>query len=134
MRRVIRNIERISGDYGLKLKKDKCGNLNMNTEEQQTFKAGQKLLAAEEGTYLGKTLNRKENAAQEVEKQMQQTNITMWKLNQYWKATEASNKWQLLIFDAVIKSKLLYGMETLQLTEALSNKIDAFQIKGFRNM
>ena len=64
---------------------------------------------------------------------MQQTNITMWKLNQYWKATEASKKWQLLIFDAGIQSKLLYGMETLQLTETLSNNIDAFQMKSFRN-
>ena len=67
-----------------------------------------------------------------VFKQMQQVNVTRWKLNSYWKATEASNKWQLLIFDAVIKSKLFYGMETVQLTEAMINKLDAFQMKGLR--
>ena len=65
---------------------------------------------------------------------MQQVNVTMWKLNSYWKATEASNKWQLLIFDAVIKSKFLYGMETVQLTEAMINKLDAFQMKGIRKI
>ena len=59
---------------------------------------------------------------------MQPVNITMWKLNSYLKATEASKEWQLLIFDAVIKSKLLYGMETVQLTEAMINKLDAFQM------
>ena len=70
----------------------------------------------------------------EVERLMQQVNITKWKLNSYWKATEASKKWQLLIFDAVIKSQLLYGMETMQLTDALIKKLDAFQMKGLRNI
>ena len=36
----------------------------------------------------------------------------------YWKATEASTKWQLLIYEAVVKSKLMYGLETAALTEA----------------
>ena len=36
----------------------------MNTEEQQTFKGGQTLVAADEATYLGKTSNRRANAAQ----------------------------------------------------------------------
>ena len=31
-------VEEISASYGLKLNKDKCVNLNMNTEEQQSFK------------------------------------------------------------------------------------------------
>ena len=51
----------------------------------------------------------------------------MWKLNGYWKATEASNKWQILVFDAVIKSKLLYGMETAQLTESMMKKLMHFK-------
>ena len=63
---------------------------------------------------------------------MQQVNFTMWKLNSYWKATEASKQLKLLIFDAVLKSKLVYGMETVQLTEAMINKLDAFQMKGLR--
>ena len=90
------------------------------------------LVAAEEAAYLGNTLNRKTNAAQEVDKQIHQVNITMWKLNQYWKASEESKKGQLLIFDAVRKNKLLYGMETVQLTDALINNLDAFQMKGLR--
>ena len=104
----------------------------MNSEEQQTFRGGNKLTKAEEATYLGKTLNCKANATTEIEKQIQQISITMWILNSYWKATEASKKWQLLIFDAVSQSNLLYGMETVQLTEAVINKLDAFQMKGLR--
>lgn len=51
------------------------------------------------------------NATPDIDRQMQQVNVTLWKLNAYWKATEASKQLQLLIFDAVMKSKLLYGMD-----------------------
>ena len=64
---LLERIERISGQYGLELNKDKCVNLNMNTEEQQTFRGRNKLMKAEEATYLGNTLNCKANAVTEVE-------------------------------------------------------------------
>ena len=87
-------IENISGEYGLKLNKDKCVNLNINTDEQQTFKNGDKLIKAEEAVYLGNTLNSKTNATAEIDRQIQQVNITLWKLDACWRATEASKKWQ----------------------------------------
>ena len=102
--------------------------------KQQTFKNGDKLVKAEEAVYLGNRLNSKTNATAEIDRQIQQVNITLWKLDVYRKATEASKKWQLLIFEAVIKSKLLYGMETVQLTEAMMKRIDAFQMKGLRKI
>ena len=56
---------------------------------------------------------------------------TQFKLLSYWKATNATAnvKWQLIIVDAVIRSKLLYGLETVHLTEALLKKIDTFQMR-----
>ena len=105
MRTALEQIERISGQYGLNLNKDKCVNLNRNTDGQQTFREGEKLINAEDATYLGNTPNSKATAIMEVEKQVQQVNITMWKLNSYRKATEASKEWQLHIFDMFIKSK-----------------------------
>ena len=32
-------------------------------------------------------------------------------------------KWQLIIFDAVVRSKLMYGLETAALAEALKTKM-----------
>ena len=122
---LLEKIGRISGQYGLKLNKDRYVNLNISTDEQQTLSGGECLMKAQEANYLGNTLNSKANATTEVEKQIQQTKITMWKLNSYGKATEASKKCQILIFDAVIKSKLLYAIETVQL-DALINNLDAF--------
>ena len=56
------------------------------------------------------------------------------KLHVYWKATKASKKWQLIIFDAIVRSKLLYGLETLHLTQGMAQKLDVFQLKGLRKI
>lgn len=42
---------------------------------------------------------------------MQEVRTTWFKLLQYWKPTNANVKWQLLIVDAVVRSKLLRGLE-----------------------
>ena len=56
------------------------------------------------------------------------------KLHVYWKATNASKKWKLIIYDAIIRSKLLYGLETVQLTQGMLKKLDVFQLKGLRKI
>jgi hypothetical protein len=48
--------------------------------------------------------------------------------------SNANTKWQLISYDAIIRSKLLYGLETVQLTEAQQKKIDAFQMRGLRQL
>ena len=49
----------------------------MNTDEQQTFKNGDKLVKAEEAVYLEDTLNYKTNATAEIDRRIQQINITL---------------------------------------------------------
>ena len=43
-------------------------------------------------------------------------------------------KWKLQVYDAVIRYKLLYGLECIQLTQAELDRIDAFQMKGIRRI
>lgn len=45
-----------------------------------------------------------------------------------------AKKWQLIIYDAVVRSKLLYGLETLHLTQSMAKKLDVFQLKGLRKI
>ena len=65
---------------------------------------------------------------------MQEVRKTWYKLLPYWKATNANVKWQLIIFDAVNRSKLLYRLETIHLTGAMLKKIDAFQVRCLRKI
>ena len=50
----------------------------------------------------------------------------------FWIKTHCSKKWKLLVFNAVITSKVLYGLETLEPTEAAGRLLNTFQLKGLR--
>ena len=43
-------------------------------------------------------------------------------------------KWELRVFDAVIVSKRLYGLESVPFTEQDCNRLDAFQYRGLRQI
>eukprot|EP00972_Heterocapsa_arctica_P087360 12883775-Heterocapsa_arctica.AAC.1 len=60
--------------------------------------------------------------------------MTLKQLNVFWTKSPASIKWKLRVYDAVIVSKLLYGLEALSLTDADVAKLDAFQIRGLRKI
>ena len=42
--------------------------------------------------------------------------------------------WKLLIFQAVIISQLVYGLETLIATESILHKLDTFHMDGLRKI
>ena len=99
----------------------------MNTEEQQNF-AETSVKNKKDAVYLGNTLNYKADPHAEVSQKNQEANRTLWKMNDYWKAADASKKWKILIFEAVLKSKLLYGLETTHLkNEWMHSKLEAFE-------
>ena len=79
---------------------------------------------------MGNEINKEVNIHHELSNKMQEVRKAWFKLRPYWKATNANQRWQLIIYDAIVRSKLLYGLETLQLTDAISKKLDAFQLKG----
>lgn len=59
----------------------------------------------------------------------------MWhKLGVFWKSAACSVKWKLIIYDAVIRSKLVYGLCTTALTQAQIKRVDAFQMRGIRQI
>ena len=41
---------------------------------------------------------------------------------------------KIIIYDAIIRSKLLYGLETIQLTTSMKKELDAFQLRGLRQI
>ena len=104
----------------------------MNNEGWVHFENNEPLPKKFEAT--GKEINKETNIKHETLNKMQEVRKTWFKLLPYWKATNAYVKLQLIIFDDVIRSKLLYGLETVHLTEALQKKIDAFQMLCLRKI
>ena len=106
----------------------------MNNDGSVHFDNEEPLPKRFETTYLGNEINREANIWHKILNKMQEVRKTWFRLLPYWKATNASLKWQLLIFDAVIKSKIIYGLETVHLTQAMIKKIDAFQLRCLRKI
>ena len=106
----------------------------MNNEGQVHFDNGNPLPKKYEATYLGNEINREVNIKHEVLNKMQEVRKIWFKMAPYWRASNANQKWQLIIFDAAIRSKLLYGLETVHLTNALLKKVDAFQLRCLRKI
>ena len=47
----------------------------------------------------------------------------------YWK-TRSNNKCKFIVFNAIIRSKVVYSLETIHYSKAMYKKIDAFQYRG----
>lgn len=75
---------------------------------------------------MGCELNKQVNAKLEIRKRMHEVRKTWFKLAPYWASHIASTQWQLIIYDAIRRNKLLYGLETIHLTPAMGRQLDAF--------
>ena len=129
---MLKHTENVSAQYGLNLNKDKCVAINMNNEGNIKFQNGAPLEQKYETKYLGNEINKEVNITHEINAKMHEVRKTWFELVDYWKASNASKKWQLIIYDAIIRSKLLYGLETVHLTGAMQKKLNVFQIRGLR--
>ena len=56
------------------------------------------------------------------------------KLDIFWNKTKCCNAWKIQVLNAVIVSKLIYGLETIEPTEGVANTLDAFHLKGLRKI
>ena len=62
-----------------------------------------------------------------------------WKrLSEFWKPGNCDIRFELIVYDAVVRAKLMYGLESLQLNKEYTNplygKLDTFHIKGLRQI
>eukprot|EP00972_Heterocapsa_arctica_P102456 15098055-Heterocapsa_arctica.AAC.1 len=76
--------------------------------------------------YLGSNINSTGNQRAEITTRISATIITLKKRNTFWNKAPTSVKWKLRVYDAVIVSKLLHGLESLCLTEADQAKLCVF--------
>ena len=56
------------------------------------------------------------------------------KLEDYWKHADCPLREKLIIYDAIVRTKLMYGLESAHLTETLKEQIDVLQRKGLRQI
>ena len=54
------------------------------------------------------------------------------RLKLFWTKAQNSISWKIQVFHSILRSKLLSGLETIQLNQSELHRLDAFQINGYR--
>ena len=88
----------------------------------------------EEAQYLGYALNRRNDAKKELSKRTASSMAVLQKLNEFWPHSSCATKFKITVADAVFKSKLLYGLESSQLTPETKRRLDTLQLKALRKI
>ena len=70
----------------------------------------------------------------EVGKRIRSTMFVCQKLKVFWIDELVSKREKITIYDSLVSSKLLYGLETLPLTESCLKKLNAFHLRGLRRI
>ena len=79
-------------------------------------------------------LQAKANQNVEIDERIKQATSTWNKLYKYWKLGNCSKKKKLQVWNAVIRTKLTYGLVTVQINKDRASRLDAFQLKGIRRI
>ena len=127
-------IEEAASLYGLKLNKGKCVALCMYGNPDIKFSDGTRMSKVEEAVYLGVKLNKTMDMKAEIADRIKHTVVTWKKLGEYWKHGNVSIRDKLLVLNAVIRSKLLYGLESAQLNPSHIARLNTIQLKGLRQI
>ena len=94
----------------------------------------QKVARTKQARYLGVLLTETSQPLLEVRDSIKQSAITWKRLDLLWKICKCSTKTKLQYWNAVIKTKLTYALETMHLTKTQLRKLDTFQLKGLRKI
>ena len=82
--------------------------------------------------HLGCELNRDTDINKELGKRMRKCIATLKSLDLFWLHSNCPKKFKIRVYNAAIRSKLMYGLETAQLNNKQLEDINKFQLKGFR--
>ena len=52
----------------------------------------------------------------------------------FWDKANTTTRWKLRVFDSILRSKVLYRLECIQLTQPDIDKINSFQMKSLRRI
>ena len=134
MEQMLKAIVTEGAKYGMKSNKAKCELLAFGKARPVKFSDGTRLKPQEEVKYLGCSLNSKADSRRELQKRISECMMILKKLDIFWRHGDSSLKQKMEVYNAVVKTKLIYGLESMQLTQATAQKLDTFHLKGLRKM
>ena len=99
-----------------------------------SFEDGTELETIDQEKYVAGISHRKSNQMVEINNNIKEAMITLKKMEVFWKEAPCSQKLKINVYYAVIVSKLVYGLESLQMTDKQMEKFDTFLYRGLRKI
>ena len=127
-------VEAVSGVYGLALNRTKCARISLKPATPNEFTNKEIVPDADKTEYLGGTVSAKADPMVENRKRLSGAWYVWQKLKELWKDGLLSKQEKISIYDALVGSKLLYGLHTLPLKDDTLSKLDVFHLRGLRRI
>ena len=134
MNLFIKQIEIKGREYGLKLNKTKCELLTTEQKPDIHFENKDKVTKKDEVKYLGISLNQTGDTRKELSQRISNAARTLQKLQIFLRISKCPVKFKIICLDAVVRSKLLYGIDSLQLNEPELKRLEKFHLQGLRKI
>ena len=133
--KLLRQVQVESAKYNLALNFEKCINLTINRKQSSVkFMNGAQVPQKTQATYLGATLTDAVDNHREVIKRIGKAAAAANQLRIFWSQARTTIAWKIRVLDSIVISKLLYSLETIQLTKSEQNRLDAWQHKMLRRI
>jgi hypothetical protein len=120
---------------GLKINKKKTEVLRINSKCNSRVQIGdQQLNEVNKYTYLGATVNERGGGEEDIGNRICKARTSFMKLKKIWGSNIYSLKTKVRLFNALVKSVLLYGCEAWKINEADNRRMDTFMFKCYRRI
>ena len=109
--KLLNKIQEEGETFGLKLNEKKCEHIQINSIGNVYFKNGKPVEETSEAKYLGCLLNDTVESKKELSRIISDTHVT-WKKLEFWKNGNNELREKNIVYDAVIRTRLMYGIIT----------------------
>ena len=124
-----------SYNYNLQLNKDKCQLLVTNDLGCPViFPDGTPVTKHETIKYLGATFHAKLDMGHILRQKTSEAAQTLRTLAPLWSDTQISTAWKLTVFNAIIRTRIFYTLETLEITHSQQKNLDTLYYRGLRRI
>ena len=120
--------------YGMRLNKNKCEVITSRPNANIHFGDGTKINKVRQAIYLGCQIGIRTQSREEVNNRIKNTMITMKSLDLFWRHSNCGTAIKVYVADAVIRSKLLYGLESAELIPSVLKRLETIQLKVLRKI
>ena len=135
MEYLLRLVTEHSAPYNLTLNNEKCQLLVTNdVGSRVNFPDGTPITRQEQIKYLGATFTSTLDINRIVRQKLTESSATMRTLQPLWTDNQIPTSWKLVVCNAVVRARVFYTLETLELTPGQQRTLDTLYFRGLRKI